>query len=319
LSYLVDEAHWDAAYDISASDLTKPIALKYNAQIYNLTGIDWKGIHVSLSTGDLSQNTNLPSLTTWVLNYQSKENEGLLNYTLQNQAMYKTKEEDKDAGSEDKGATELIGSFEVPGLQNFLSRDLPYKITVAEESLPAQFEYVTIPKLEPSAFLTAKVTGWEKLNLIDGSASVFFANAYVGEFMINTQLISDTLDVSFGRDRQIVISRTKVEDRGNTPSFGGKRVEALVYEIQLRNNHTGPVRVKVLDQIPVTQERDISVDVVDVSGATIDIPSGRLLWFANLDPGGRAKYKVAFTVKYPKNKNVVIRKNRSVRTPRYRK
>src|SRR5579871_2599896 len=69
INYLVDQAHWEVSYDISAQDLSKPITLKYKADIYNQTGIDWKGVRVSLSTGDATQNTNLPALTTWVLNY----------------------------------------------------------------------------------------------------------------------------------------------------------------------------------------------------------------------------------------------------------
>ena len=45
---------------------------------------------------------------------------------------------------------------------------------------------------------------WEKLSLIDGMANVYFGNTYVGESKIDTRLISDTLELSLGRDNQIL-------------------------------------------------------------------------------------------------------------------
>jgi hypothetical protein len=110
-----------------------------------------------------------------------------------------------------------------------------------------------------------------------------------------------------------------VEDKGSTQTIGGKRSDSFIYEIQLRNNRKVPVSIKVQDQIPVAQEKDISVEVSDISGADLDAPSGRLQWIKNMGPGETLRYKIAFTVRYPKNKAVSIRKNRVVRTPRYRR
>ena len=175
-----------------------------------------------------------------------------------------------------------------------------------------------MPKMELSAFLVAKVTGWEKLNLIDGTANIYYGNTFIGESNINTRLIGDSLELSLGRDNQIVVSRTKVEDKGSTSSLGAKRSESFVYEIQLRNNRKVPVAIKVQDQVPVSQEKDIAVDIEEISGANLDAPSGRLQWVKSLPPGETVKYKIAFTVRYPKNRTVNIRKSRLVRTPRYK-
>jgi uncharacterized protein (TIGR02231 family) len=313
--YLATEAEWQATYDIVAAEVNKPVTLKYKAQIYNNTGIDWKDVKLSLSTGDISLSASRPYLTAWILNYSSNANEGFVNAMAQNVMQTKTEE----AAVEERAASELNTTFDIEQRHSIQSGGRPYHISLSTETLQASFEYLAIPKMELSAFLLAKVTGWEKLNLIDGIANVYYGNTYIGESSINTRLIGDTLELSLGRDNQVVVSRTKVEDKGNTPVIGGKRSEFFIYEIRVRNNRNVPVGIRVQDQIPVSQENDIMVEVSDISNAVLDGPSGRIQWFKNLPPSEVVKYEVAFAVKYPKNKTVNIRKSRVVRTPRYRK
>jgi uncharacterized protein (TIGR02231 family) len=314
--HLVSDASWEASYDIVAAEINKPVTLKYKALVYNNTGIDWSNVKLSMSTGDISLNATRPYLTAWILNYASSANEGFLNTTMQNS--FYAQSDSTAADLEDKAVSELNTSFEVEQRHSIRADGNPYSIDLREETLQATFEYLAVPKLELSAFLLAKVTGWEKLNLIDGTANVYYGNTFVGQSNINTRLIGDTLELSLGRDNQIVVSRSKIEDKGSTASLGAKRSESFVYELQLRNNRKVPIIIKVQDQIPISQEKDIAVDVTELSGAALDVPSGRLQWIKNLAPGEASHDKIAFSVRYPKNRTVNIRKSRMVKTPRYR-
>ena len=315
LRHLVSEASWEASYDIVATEINKPVTLNYAAQIFNQSGIDWNNIKLTLSTGDVSLSATRPYLTAWVLNYTSNANEGYLNMITQNVI----RNDSSTRTREEIATSELNTSFDIEEKHSIQADGQPYRIDLKKEKLNASFQYLTVPKMESSAFLIAKVTGWEKLNLIDGVANVYYGSTYVGESNINTRLIGDTLELSLGRDNQIVVSRTKVEDNGNTSTLGGKRIESFVYQIQIRNNHKSSVLIQIQDQIPVVQEKEITVEVDDISGARLDVPSGKLQWSKNLEAGEAVKYKIAFAVKYPKNKTVNIRKSRVVMTPRYRK
>lgn len=315
--HLVEAASWEPSYDIIATEINKPVIFKYKAQIYNYTGVDWRSVKLSLSTGDISVSATRPYLTAWTLNYASQANEGFLNTTAQN-VLQKESGSDSREDVEEKSVSELNTSFEIEQRHSIYGDGQPYRIDLQSETLQASYEYLTVPKMELSAFLIAKVTGWQKLNLIDGMANVYYGNTFIGESNINTRLIGDTLELSLGRDNQIVVSRTKVEDKGSTPAWGAKRSESFVYEIQLKNNRKVPVSMKVQDQIPISQEKDITVDVEEISNASLDSPSGRLQWMKALPPGETARYKIAFTVRYPKNRTVNIRKSRLVRTPRYK-
>jgi uncharacterized protein (TIGR02231 family) len=313
--YLAAAAEWQASYDIIAAEINKPVTLRYKAQVYNRTGLDWKDVALSLSTGDISVSANRPFLTAWILNYSSAANEGFINALAQN--ISQDRQEDT-AEIEEREASELNTTFNLEQNRSVKSDGRPSNISLTSETLHASFEYVTVPKVELSAFLIAKITGWEKLNLIDGVANIYYKNTYIGESFINTRMIGDTLELSLGRDNQIVISRAKVEDKGATPLLGTKRNESFIYEIQGRNNKSIPIVIKTQDQVPVSQENDITVEVTDISGASLDAASGRIQWVRTLSPGDILKYRVAFSVKYPKNKTVHIRKSRTIRTPRFR-
>jgi uncharacterized protein (TIGR02231 family) len=315
LKYLVNNCGWSATYDLIATDVNKPILLKYKAEVYNHTGIHWDNVKIVLSTADPSLAATRPFLTTWNLNYSSAANEGLTELKTPGQHQSAA---DSAVMYEAVAISELNTTITLPEQQRIAASDQPHVLHISSATIPTYYEYLTIPKVDMSAFLIAKVTGWENLNLITGPANVYFGNTYLGETKLDTRQLGDTLELSLGRDNQIQVSRTKVKDFAESKFIGTRKEESFRYEIQVKNNRNTPIRIKIQDQVPISQENDISVDIEDVSGAAVDAPSGRLQWSKTIAPGDTAKHSIAFSVKYPKNKRVSIRKERIVRTPRFR-
>jgi uncharacterized protein (TIGR02231 family) len=312
--YLVEDAGWTATYDLIAKDVNEPVILKYKANVYNETGITWNDVKIVLSTADPMLSATRPYLAAWTLNYSSRANEGL----LENKVMgLNTLEADTTSAFDEIAVSELSTSFNISKPYTVPTGG-NYTLDISTTSLKAAYEYLTIPKVDLSAFLLARISDWEKLSLIDGTANVYFGNTYVGESAINTRLISDTLELSLGRDNQVLVTRAKIEDLGATRLIGTKRTESFKYEIQVKNNRRVPIAIKIQDQVPVSQESDIAVDVEETSGAELHGPSGRLQWIKTIPAGDNIKYQIAFSVKYPKNRVVPIRQQRLIRTPRYR-
>jgi uncharacterized protein (TIGR02231 family) len=314
IRYLVGNAGWAATYDLIAKDVNQPVILKYKAKVYNHTGIPWNEVKVILSTADPTLSATRPYLTAWTLNYTTSANEGLLENRVMGQSL---SGRDSVALFDEVAVSELSTSFPITKPYT-IPPNGSYVIDITSTSLKASYEYLTIPKVDLSAFLIARISDWEKLNLIDGTANVYFGNTYVGESNINTRLISDTLELSLGRDNQVLVTRAKLEDVGETKFIGTKRTESFKYELQVKNNRTVPITIKIQDQVPVSQESDISVDIEQLSGAHLHSPSGRLQWVKKIPAGENIKHQIAFSVKYPKNRVVPIRQQRVIRTPRYR-
>jgi hypothetical protein len=104
---------------------------------------------------------------------------------------------------------------------------------------------------------------------------------------------------------------------GSKKLIGTSRKESFKYEIVVKNNKTVPINIEIQDQIPVSLESDITVESEDLSGAQLDTPTGKLVWKTGLGAGSAITYKLAFSVKYPKNKAVQVRKFKTISCPSF--
>lgn len=68
-----------------------------------------------------------------------------------------------------------------------------HTVDIKIEEVEAEYVYYCVPKLENTAFLTAKIADWEMLNLLSGNANLFFENSYVGSSFLDAYSPEDTL------------------------------------------------------------------------------------------------------------------------------
>ncbi|MEI6815378.1 MAG: DUF4139 domain-containing protein [Bacteroidota bacterium] len=345
ISYLVLNAGWAPNYDLKVKDISKPIDLVYKAKVFNNTCIDWDNVKLTLSTADPNKTAEKPKLTAWTLNHeittittaennlqqQSFQWNSNVNGNLNNgfYSIPPTTPSFEEKALEKKGknkvimnyseisVSELSVDFEIKENYSIPSDSKPYTVDVTKYSLPASYHYFAIPKLDKDAFLVARVTGWEDLNLTDGTANVYYGENYIGESFISTRQTGDTLDLSLGRDKKILVSRVKKQDFGSKSFTGSNRIESFMYELTVKNNNKDTIDIELQDQVPVSQESDITVDLSETSKAERDELSGKLCWKLKLAPGEIKKFPLSFSVKYPKNKPVLIRRFRSVACPKF--
>jgi len=194
--------------------------------------------------------------------------------------------------------------FDISIPQTVSSSAKPTVVDVKSSSVNATYEYAVAPKLDLDAFLLAKVTGWEDLNLLPGEANIFFEGTFVGKTFIDPNNIRDTLSVSMGRDKRIVVKREKVKNLSSRKVIGTSEKQESAWEITVRNTKSENVLVVVEDQIPVSQNNQIEVTVVDNGGAKQDTFSGKLTWKLNLKPAENKKLAYKFEVKYPKDRRI---------------
>ena len=332
LSYLVTHANWEPAYDIYSKDVDEKIELSYKAEVYNNTDIDWNNVKLSLSTADPRRGADRPYLSVWELNYKYQQRH------LRSSAMDNYKQESKIPAQAAMGNTlseeigieptdsvlireislsELSTVFDIERPYSIPSDAKPYIVNVVEYELEATYSHVTVPKMEHAVYLLAKITGWERLNLVEGKANIYFKDNYIGESNLNTSLVGDSLDISFGRDNKIQVQRTKLVDLGKQQSLGNNRKVSFSYEIILKNNRNTEVDIEVLDQLPVAKEEDIVVSAGELSGAIHNEVNGTLTWNVHLEPSESKKIRLSFSIKFPKNKDVDIEKVRKYRTVKF--
>jgi hypothetical protein len=213
--------------------------------------------------------------------------------------------------------SELSAEFDIKLKYDVPSDAKPYIVDVTAYNLNASFQYHCVPKMEREAFLMARITGWEELDLVEGPANVYFGGTYVGQSYIQTRSVDDTLDLSFGRDQKLVVTRTKLKEFNSEKPSATTKKETYSYEIAVKNTRKSMVQVELQDQVPVSQEAEIIVETSELSKGVLDPATGIVTWNLNIPPGETQKVVLTYTIKYPKNKTVKTKKYKSVAAPSF--
>lgn len=213
--------------------------------------------------------------------------------------------------------SELSAEFDIKLKYDVPADAKPYIIDVTAYNLTASFQYNCVPKMEREAFLMARITGWEELDLVEGPANVYFGGVYVGQSYIQTRSVDDTLDLSFGRDQKLVVTRTKLKEFNNEKASTTIKKETYSYEIAVKNTRKSTVAVQLQDQIPVSQEAEITVTTSEISKGELDPATGIITWKFNIPPDETVKVVLTYTVKYPKNKAVKTKRYKAVAAPSF--
>jgi len=179
-------------------------------------------------------------------------------------------------------------------------------VDLKKHEIETLYEYYAVPKLDKDAFLIARIINWDQFDLLEGEANLYFEDAYVGRSVLNAKALSDTLDVSLGRDKNIVIGREKADTFTKRTSLGSNKVETRGFDIIARNKKSQPIHLTVFDQVPVSAISPIEVSIKEASKGIIDEKSGEISWELDLKPQTQTDLKLVYEVKYPKREKVVL-------------
>ncbi|WP_103192601.1 mucoidy inhibitor MuiA family protein [Formosa algae] len=181
-----------------------------------------------------------------------------------------------------------------------------YTVDMANYQLPADYNYICVPKIEKDAFLIAEVSDWEKYNLLEGEANLFFEDTYVGKTLLDTRYASDTLKISLGRDKNVSVKREKVKDFTTKQFIGSKKEDNRAWTILVKNNKNQTINMSIFDQVPVSTLEEIKVDITEMTKAEHDKDTGEITWDFSINPKETKTLNLNYSIKYPKNKNLVI-------------
>lgn len=320
LVYIVSSAGWRAEYDIRSEDVNEPLELNYKAIITQNTGENWKDVKLILSTGNPNAGIIKPELNPQYLNiyeprfYKSQgapggssnvRIRGMANDMRQAapMALEEVAEPEIDDISVASETKTMYTNYEVERPYSLNSGDKPLNVTIRQQSVEADYEYQSVPKLRPRVFLIAKAKNWGELVLLPGPINIFFEGGYVGKSYMDPNVTTDNLPISLGYDPGISIERKKLTDKSSKRTIGANQRETLVYEITVRNNKSKDIKVVVQDQIPVSQHSDIKVENVSHDGS-LDAITGELKWTINLKSGEKQQQEFSYDIRYPKGRNI---------------
>jgi uncharacterized protein (TIGR02231 family) len=324
-NYFTAQAGWTPSYDIRVKSLDNEFKIGYKAFVSQTTGLDWKQVKLSLSTGNPNAGTVIPILTPLYLNVYApivysdvvvtasaapRMQTESIKYSNDDETDYKlVTKKSAYAGAAVKDVSQNLQLKESQLNVNFeinLPYDIPsdgqtYSVNIKEEKAKASYKHISVPKLDQDAFLMAQLVDWDSLNLMPGNANIIMDNIYLGKTYLNPNTTEDTLNISLGRDKRIAIERKRVKDY-TAKKRGDSKIEQHTYEITVRNNKKQAIEIDIKDQIPVSQVKEVEVTLTDAGDANLDTETGLMNWELKLKPGESKKIRFSYQIKYPKDK-----------------
>ena len=227
-------------------------------------------------------------------------------------------------------ATSIYGSRAANGVvvittrQNYIKDDLtntkfiikkPYSIVsdgditailINSYKLPASYEYFAAPIINENVFLTATMKDWEKLQLLPGEANIYYEGGYAGKTTLDPYTVKKELVLSLGIDPNISVSRKQQRNFKSKSFTGSNRILNRTYDLEIKNNKSVDISLKLMDRIPISQNRDIKVSDVNPMAANHDSKTGLLTWEMKLESQATQKESFSFQVKYPKGRYISL-------------
>ncbi|MEY3425404.1 MAG: hypothetical protein RL679_762 [Bacteroidota bacterium] len=322
ISYLVENAGWVPLYDLRSDGLTSKINLTYKAQVFQNSGLDWENVKLNISTNNPFQNKTKPTLHPWYVDYYVYRNYGN-NRDNAPQSMMKKESEKSIAysnsiGVQDDVMSQTSAQF-VEVVRQLTSAefriDLPYTIKSNNEQhmvlikvadLEANYKYYTVPKLDNSVYLIAQLSKLDELGLVPAQANIFFDGSYVGETYIDPTSMEDTLNLSLGKDPNIMVKRLLVKKDTKEKIVGDKKERILSYSIEVKNMKATPIEIVVQDQVPITQNAEISIETLELGKGELDARTGIIEWKFSLKPKEGKLLNFSYKVTHKKEMNVSL-------------
>ncbi len=318
-SYVVTNAGWYPSYDIRVDDITKPVNMFYKANVFQNTGVTWKDVKLSFSNATPWVSGDVPVLYPWFVDYYvpspgimirgiaspSKKSIAPAMAEMIPDAMM-AKEVEAAPITVQKQVGETTVTFDVAIPYSIASDGKIQTIEIQRTTSAAEYKYVTVPKMTPLAYLTANITDWAKQSLMSGEATLYFENTFVGKSYLNVNQLKDTLTISLGTDNSILVKREKQQDFTSRKVIGANKTETYSYLITIRNNKETPVRIILNDQVPVSSNSGITVEPVELSDGKFNSQSGFVKWDLEIKPQETKKIIMTYSVKYPKDKSVIL-------------
>ena len=333
VTYTVRSARWtplyDARLDTGAKDRKPQLELVRRAEVTQSTGEDWSNVTLGVSTVRISRGGSAPELNSLVAQYPQVPKPLALGTAsdlarpapmtrqAQSPSMAKIAEaaESRERADEQQAVAEIgdfQATFKIPGRVSLGAAEGAKSLRIASMNVPADLAVRAAPVLDPTAFLEASFKQTDDTTLLPGKVAIYRDGIFVGRGKITASARDDIVRLGFGADEKVKIQRAVL--KRNEGSAGllvtTSKTDERSFKTTIRNGHDFPIKVAIEDQLPVSENEDIVVEMLPSStqptATNIRDKRGVLEWSFDAKPGEIKDINFAWRIRWPKDKSVVI-------------
>ena len=326
VTYAVRNARWaplyDARLDTGAKDRKPALELVRRAEITQNTGEDWSNVALGVSTVRTSRGGNAPELKSLVVQYPQLPRPMAAGSVSDN--AYRAREmaaapapqlAKSERADEREAAVEANGfqvTFRIPGRVSIGAAEGAKSLRIATAMIAPDILVRAVPVMDPTAFLEASFRQAEDAPLLPGRVSIYRDGAFVGRGQMMAAGKDETVRLGFGADDKIKIERSVL--KRNEGSAGlivtTSKTDERAFKTGVRNGHDFPIRIAIEDQLPVSENEEIVVEMLPSTAppttTNLRDKRGVLEWAFEAKAGEVKDIGFAWRVKWPKDKGVVM-------------
>ncbi|NQT85536.1 DUF4139 domain-containing protein, partial [bacterium] len=293
LSYLVRRATWSPSYNFRAVGGAEKTEVEYNAIVQQMSGENWDGVTLTLSTASPTLAAQGPGLAPFRVALGkgkalvAQKSAGKLRFVQKRlqqaeqqqraaqvmtdnrafnwemnaaandwQGLELTVDNDALSSIAEKpaaGGDVTSVSYRLEGGVSLASRSDQQMLRIVAMALPCTFYHLATPVLTSHVYREAQLTNTGSDALLTGSASVYLDGRFVGRGLIPTVARGETFVMGFGADPQVRARRELIDKA--VAVQGGNREIVLTYRLVLENFKDSEVAVRLIDRTPVPRRK----------------------------------------------------------------
>jgi len=326
VTYAVRNARWaplyDARLDTGAKDRKPALELVRRAEITQTTGEDWSNVALAVSTVRTARGGNAPDLNSLIVQYPQVPRPVQMGAVSDNMRLLRAAPpapqslEAVEKRAEEQQAVAEIGGFQVmfkiPGRVSVGANEGAKSLRVATATIAPDLAVRAVPVKDPTAFLEASFKQEEDAPLLPGRVSIYRDGVFVGRGPMAAAARDETVRLGFGADDKVKIERAVL--KRNEGSAGlivtTAKTDERSFKTSVRNGHDFPIRMSIEDQLPVSENEEIQVEMLPSTTPPTATNSrdrrGVLEWAFDAKAGEVRDIAFAWRVRWPKDKGVVM-------------
>jgi uncharacterized protein (TIGR02231 family) len=326
LQYMVGGASWQPVYDLRVDEDFGGASLGLSAVVVQRTGEDWKDVPMELTTAQPAAGAAPPDPSPWRIWLPRPMGDGVVVHrTMPAAAPAPCAEMASDKALEEAKLTEkpfqptirrsgLVVAFQSQLPASIASDGQPSRVALARFDVKPDIRWTAFPRATDKVFVTAKMTNTTTAALPAGDCRVFVGSDFVGPLALADWGVGREIDVGLGVDREVEVEREQLRDERSTEGlFTKDTVHARGYRITVRNHRDRRIDVRLLDQVPVSNDEDLEVKITSTTLELAKLPPrdaetnkarGILEWRFPVAPKAAFDLRFAFEVRHPRAQDV---------------
>ncbi len=319
--YQDGNAGWQPRYEIHTDGENSEVRFLMKASVNQNTSEDWNQVKLSVRTGNPAFFNSIPKLNPVYLDFKADERPLFNSADSMSVPMFDNTFQGWDSDTTFSSSSLSLKSIQMEHAdvireETTTEYQLPSVYTVVsgygegiscdlcEFTVNAEYTMKTIPKQNRNVYLCAQLKRDDMPFAVNGWADVYLNGTYTANVYLDHRLNEETISIPLGAAQRVSVIRNEKKKKASEAMIRNQR--SCVYEISISisNLEENDISLEMIDQVPVSRDQAINVELISSDGASYDSTDGTLRWHVDMKSRETREIRAQYRVLWPKDREI---------------